>query len=132
MQETWVFSLVWEDPVKEEMATHSSILAWEILWTEEPGGLQSLGVTVGHNLVTKQQQQYFTMHMYKKPLVSCVHLSGSVCGEGVQTCGATVRPGLQIQWWWRCAVSGGAITIKSLYCSCVCKHRRVIQLLRKC
>ena len=75
------------------MATHCSILAWEILWTEEPGGLQSLGVTVGHNLVTKQQQQYFTMRMYKKPLVSCVHLSGSVCGEGTNVqCHSEARP----------------------------------------
>ena len=43
MQEMWVQSLGREDPVEEEMATHSSILAWEILWTEEPGGLQSMG-----------------------------------------------------------------------------------------
>ena len=41
MQETWVQSLGWEDVLKKEMATHSSILAWEIPWTEEPGGLQS-------------------------------------------------------------------------------------------
>ena len=39
MQETWVQSLGGEDPLKKEMATHSSILAWEIPWTEEPGGL---------------------------------------------------------------------------------------------
>ena len=44
----------WEDPLEEEMATHSSILAWEIVWTEEPGGLQSLGSQrVGQDLVTK-------------------------------------------------------------------------------
>ena len=43
MQETQVSSLGWEDPLEEEMATHSSILAWEIPWTEEPGGLQSVG-----------------------------------------------------------------------------------------
>ena len=36
-------SVSWEDPLEEEMATHSSILAWKILWTEEPGGLQSMG-----------------------------------------------------------------------------------------
>ena len=42
-QETQVQSLDWEDPLEEEMATHSSILAWRILWTEEPGGLQSMG-----------------------------------------------------------------------------------------
>jgi len=40
-QETWVQSLGWEDPLEEEMATLSSILAWEILWTEEPGRVQS-------------------------------------------------------------------------------------------
>ena len=43
MQETWVLSLGWENPVKEEMATYSSILAWEIPWIEEPGRLQSMG-----------------------------------------------------------------------------------------
>ena len=43
MQETWVQSLDLEDPMEEEMATHSSILAWRIPWTEEPGGLQSMG-----------------------------------------------------------------------------------------
>ena len=43
MQETWVQSLDWEDPLEEGMVTHSSILAWRIPWTEEPGGLQSLG-----------------------------------------------------------------------------------------
>ena len=40
MQETRVRSLGWEDPLEEGMATHSSILAWRIAWTEEPGGLQ--------------------------------------------------------------------------------------------
>ena len=49
-QETQVPSLGWEDPLEEEMATHSRILAWEIPWTEEPGGLQSMGSQrVGHN-----------------------------------------------------------------------------------
>ena len=43
LQETWVTSLGWEDPLEKEMATHSSILAWRIPWTEEPGGLQSTG-----------------------------------------------------------------------------------------
>ena len=43
MQETWVPSLGWEDPLEKEMATHSSTLAWKIPWTEEPGGLQSMG-----------------------------------------------------------------------------------------
>ena len=50
MEETWVQSLGWEDPLEKEMATHSSILAWRIPWTEEPGGLQSTGSQrVGHD-----------------------------------------------------------------------------------
>ena len=44
MKETWVCSLGQEDPLEKEMATHSSILAWEIPWIEEPGGLQSMGL----------------------------------------------------------------------------------------
>ena len=43
MWEIWFWSLGWEDPLEEEMAIRSCILAWEIPWTEEPGGLQSLG-----------------------------------------------------------------------------------------
>ena len=42
VQETWVRSLGWEDPLEKEMATHSSMLAWKTPWTEEPGGLQSM------------------------------------------------------------------------------------------
>ena len=49
-QETWVRSLGWEDPLGEEIATHSTILAWKIPWPEEPGGLESSGSQrVGHN-----------------------------------------------------------------------------------
>ena len=43
MQETWVASLGWKDPLEKEMATHSSILAWDIPWTEKPCRLQSMG-----------------------------------------------------------------------------------------
>ena len=50
MHETWVRSLGWEDPLEKEMATHFSILAWRIPWTEELGGLQSTGSQrVGHD-----------------------------------------------------------------------------------
>ena len=53
MQETRVRSLGQEDPLEKEMATHSSILAWRILWTEEPGRIQSMGSqTVRHDWVT--------------------------------------------------------------------------------
>ena len=58
MQETWVRSLGREEPLGEEMATQSSIFAQEILWTEKPGRLQSMGLQrLGHDLTTKQQQQ---------------------------------------------------------------------------
>ena len=56
IQETWVPSPGWEDPLEEEMATHSSIFPWEIPWTEEPGRLEFIGSQrVGHSLGTKQQ-----------------------------------------------------------------------------
>ena len=52
-QDTQVQSLGWEDPLEKEMATHSSILAWRISWTEEPGRLQSLGLQrVKHDQAT--------------------------------------------------------------------------------
>ena len=55
IQKTQVGSLGWEDPLEKEMATHTSILAWRIPQTEEPRGLQSMGLQrVGHNLVTKR------------------------------------------------------------------------------
>ena len=63
MSETWVRSLGREDPLEEGMATHSSILAWEIPWTEEPGELQSTGSQkLRHNLVTKQQFAKLATH----------------------------------------------------------------------
>ena len=54
MRETWVDSLGQEDLLEKVMATHSSLLAWEIPWTEEPGSLQSMGLQrVGHDSVVK-------------------------------------------------------------------------------
>ena len=59
IQNTWVQSLDWEDPLEKGMATHSSILAWRILWTEEPGKLQSMGSQrLGHNWATKHSTAY--------------------------------------------------------------------------
>ena len=52
-------SLGWEDPLEKEMATHSSILPWEIAWTVEPSGLQPMGSQrVIYNLATKRQQEF--------------------------------------------------------------------------
>ena len=56
MQEMQVQSLCWKDPLEKEMATHSSILAWEITWIEEPGGLQPMGSQrVRHDWATKRE-----------------------------------------------------------------------------
>ena len=64
MQETQVHSLGREDPLEKEIATHSSMLAWEIPWTEESDGLQSMGLQrVRYDLVTKQQQVGYTLSM---------------------------------------------------------------------
>ena len=58
MPEVWVQFLGQEDPLANKRAPHSGILAWEISWTEEPGGLQSVRTQrVGHDLVTKEPQK---------------------------------------------------------------------------
>ena len=58
IQEMQVQSLGWEDALEEEMATHSSFIAWEIPWTEEPGGLQSVGSKrVGHDRAIEHHTQ---------------------------------------------------------------------------
>ena len=67
MQETQVQFLGQEDPLEKEMATHSSILAWRIPWTEEPGRLQFTGLQrVGHNLATKPPPVVQTFGGFKK------------------------------------------------------------------
>ena len=87
MQETRVPSLDGEDPLKKEMATHSSILAWEIPWTGEPGGLSIVhgSQRVRHDLVTKQQQQ--SSEAGKTNKSSRSHESSYLCGVGLDTKG---------------------------------------------
>ena len=73
MQEMQVISLGCEDPLEKEMATHSSILAWEIQWTEKPGGPQSIvSQRVGYDLVTKKQQQK-TIYCLSQVMISKSH-----------------------------------------------------------
>ena len=71
MQETQIWSLGWEDSLEGEMATHSSILAWEIPWTEEPNGPWGCK-RVGDDLGTKQQQQKILIKQL------CKHLTCSI------------------------------------------------------
>ena len=74
MQETqgmWVQSLGWEDPLEEERATHSSIFAWEIPWTEEPGGLQSTGsqrVRPGNQTAAAVAEAIAIYYYYYQPI----------------------------------------------------------------
>ena len=84
MRKTWVRSLDWKDPLKEDIATHFGILAWRILWTEEPGGLQSMG-----SQRVRQTEQLSTAHGLEK---SSFKLSKIVIhtlwGESYQCCGS--------------------------------------------
>ena len=65
MQEMWVQSLGREDPLEEGMATHSSILSWEISWTEEPGGLQFMGLKESNATEQQHAQSYFENWMWQ-------------------------------------------------------------------
>ena len=77
MQETWVWFLGWEDPLEKEMATHSSVLAWRIPWTEEPVELQSMGLQELD--VTEQLHRHHEV-MWMRSLALC--LGPSKCPEG--------------------------------------------------
>ena len=86
MQETQIWSLGWEDPLEKEMATHSSILAWEIPWTEEPGGLQSMGLQrVRHQAQSDQAHmlQSLTLFMifYEEMGTSFDRINWGICGN---------------------------------------------------
>ena len=72
--ETWVQSLGWEDPLEEGMATHPSFLAWRIPWTEEPGGLQSMGSQrVGHDWTTKHSTALIHCMHTPQFIYPCIH-----------------------------------------------------------
>lgn len=79
MQETRVRSLGWVGPLEKEMAIFSAILVWEVPWTEEPGGSQSMkSQRAEHNLATKQQQQQLMKHhssFFYQPLATTGLLS---------------------------------------------------------
>ena len=69
MQETWVQSLGWEDPLEKEVASHSSILAWRIPQTEKPGRLQSMGLKrVEHDQMTNMHKHISRHIIYSKEL----------------------------------------------------------------
>ena len=115
IQKMWVWSLGREDPLEKEMATHSSILAWEIPWTEEPGGLQSMGLKrVRHSLATKQQQHSLCMSGICKQLCWVVLAQGLSWGCSWGICwgriirrfdwagGPTFKMPWLANWFWFC------------------------------
>ena len=82
MWETWVRSLDQQDPLEKGMATYSSVLAWRILWTEEPGGLQSMGSQrVGHDWATNTHTQLINTHTHICMSISNLKLDKT---EGMQ------------------------------------------------
>ena len=82
MQETWVQSLGQEDPLEKEMATHSRILAWRIPWTEEPGGLQSIGLQrVGYKWATSLSLHFHVLKRSKCLLISWLQSPSAVILE---------------------------------------------------
>ena len=75
VQETWVWSPGWEDPLEKGMATHSSILAWRIPWTEKPGGLQSMGSQrIRHDWATNTHAHTHTNSIYVSIPISQFHM----------------------------------------------------------
>ena len=89
MWETWVWSLGWEDPLEKRMITDSSILAWKIPWTEEPGGLESMGSQrVSHDLVTNTETQAF-FHDYVILLLMISHCLNCCLFSSITLCADT-------------------------------------------
>ena len=84
MQETWVWSLDQKDPLEKGMATHSSILAWRIPWTEEPGGLQSMRSKESHttewlalvcsSITKKKQNKTLNFEWNTQNALKCLHI----------------------------------------------------------
>ena len=108
MQDTWVWSLGWEDPLEKGTATHSSILAWRMPWTEEPGRLQSMeSQRVRHHWVT------FTFTWY--PALGLLEQSG--VGGAHQVAYEILVPWLGIEprlWQWKCQVLTTGPPVNSL------------------
>ena len=105
MQETWVRSLGWEDPLEKEMATHPSVLAWRIPWTEEPGGLQSMGLQrVGHDWATSLTHSLKEIEVCSKlDLVrTWAHIMTAAAAKSLQSCPTLRDPNV-------CSLPGSSI-----------------------
>ena len=116
MQDTWIQSLGWEDLLEKGMATHSNILSWRIPWTEELGGLQSMGLQrVGHNWAIKHSTACVSLvaQMVKNPHIMQETWVLSLGGEDALVKGMTIHSSI-LAWRfpWR-EKSGGVWSIGS-------------------
>ena len=107
MQETWVQFLGQEDPLEKEMATHSSILAWRIPWTEPWRATVHQVTRVGHDLVTKPPSSSFSLALFMIPccrvcvcVCVCVCVSHSVVSNSLQPHGVPLSRGFPRQEYW--------------------------------
>ena len=89
IKETWVRSLNWEDPLEEEIATHSSIRVWKMPWTEEPGGLQSMGL---------QSQTWLSDWAQLNAARSNSGVEGVARGQAEHACGAHRSQSISSLW----------------------------------
>ena len=90
IQETWVWSLGWEDPLEEGMATHSSILAWRIPRTEKPGGLQSMGCTESDR--TEQLTHRHTRHRISFFIYGYIYVYVHICVHVCSVMSSSLQP----------------------------------------
>ena len=106
MQETWVWSLGWEDPLEKEMANHSFILAWRIPWTEEPGRLQFMGSQrVRHDWVKFTHIRSTGQSCGTEPLTCGIWCYLHVHGVRIELNGRTSIWYQSIVWWCRKTLS---------------------------
>ena len=101
----WVQSLGGEDALQEERATHSSILAWKIPWTEEPGGLQSMGLQKRHDWVTEHTHKAhcFKTHLFVSEHLGCLWIVSILNNAGNEYEGADIASISWFQLFWVCA-----------------------------
>ena len=106
MQETQVWSLGQEDPMKREMATYSSVLAWEIPWTEEPGRQSSMGLQrVGYNWVTEKQMHTSMLLYITHYHIRTWNVHLSFCASVFTACVAVETSGSGLPPAWLCRVN---------------------------
>ena len=133
MQESWVWSLGGEDPLEKEMATHSSILAWEISWPEEPDGLQFMGSQrVWQDLATKTTKFFWKVFVEKTIFLSLNYPDTSGLCPSIRMLYLTVFSTFALEYWNEAILSLPILLVlfKNYLGNCICLtfyiNRRVL------